>query len=380
MKLLKRIFFFVTLFFLFPTSAFAIYDPLSVPNNKIGMHLLFPEEIEKAAGIINNQGQAAWGYVTIPIQSTDRNRDRWQKFMDKAKELKVIPIIRVATLAEGSNWATPEDYDFVDFANFLGDLTWPTMNHYVIILNEVNRADEFGGYASPEKYADLLMNAIEAFKSKSPDFFILPAGLDNAASNSKNSLNWRLYIDRMYLKQPEVFNRIDGWTSHAYPNPAFSASPDKSGSNRIDSFMSDLVYLRNFTLKKLPVFITETGWSNKTLSDRQIANNYNFAFVHIWSNDQVVAVTPFLLDAKTEPFNQFSFLDQDNNLLPSASVLSSFAKTGEPILPPPPTPEPTPTLKESPTATPSPSVAPTPTTPNIFDQIIRFLNSFISKA
>jgi hypothetical protein len=41
---------------------------------------------------------------------------------------------------------------------------------------------------SAEDYADILANA-EHFQAKSPDFFILPAGLDNASINTKHSLN-----------------------------------------------------------------------------------------------------------------------------------------------------------------------------------------------
>ncbi len=308
----------------------AIYDPLSVPNNKIGIHILFPDEIEPAAKIINNEGKAEWGYVTVPIQATDRDRVKWQRFLDQCKERKVIPIVRVATVPEGSNWKEPDNYDLVDFANFLGDLTWPIENRYVIIFNEVNRSDEYGGFVSPENYADTLINAIDIFKSKSSDFFILPAGLDNAASNSKTSLNWRLYLERMYLRHPDIFNKIDGWTSHAYPNPDFSSRPDKSGNNKIDSYRSDLRFIRLFSTKKLPVFITETGWSNKYLSDNQVSLYYQYALTHQWADENIVAITPFLLNAQEGPFAQFSFKDKDGTFKIFSDTLRSYATKGEP--------------------------------------------------
>ncbi|KKT34448.1 MAG: hypothetical protein UW23_C0038G0006, partial [Candidatus Collierbacteria bacterium GW2011_GWA1_44_12] len=108
-----------------------------VPNNKVGIHILFPEEIENAAKLVNNDYKGSWGYVTIPIQSTDRDRVKWQKFLDKCKDLKIIPLIRVATVPEGTSWVEPNDYDLIDFANFLGDLKWPIANRYVIFFNEV---------------------------------------------------------------------------------------------------------------------------------------------------------------------------------------------------------------------------------------------------
>jgi len=311
----------------------AIYDPLSVPNNKIGIHILFPEEIIPAAKLINNDGKGSWGYVTIPIQASDRNRDKWQKFFDSCKEQKVIPLVRVTTVPDGSNWAEPESFDLVDFANFLGDLKWPTQNKYVIIFNEVNRSDEYGGFVSPEKYADILNNAIDIFKNVSQDFFILPAGLDNAAANGKSSLNWRLYLERMYLRQPDVFNKIDGWTSHAYPNPAFSARPDYSGGNKIDSFKYDLRLIRQFTNKKLPVFITEAGWSNNNLSDRQIALYYDNVMAKAWKDENIVAITPFLLNAQDGPFKQFSFIGSDGQLKEFAKNFNTFSIKGEPKMP-----------------------------------------------
>ena len=158
------------------TSVLAITDPLAVPNNKIGIHILFPDEIESAAKIVNNEGKGEWGYVTVPIQASDRDRLKWQKFLDQCKDKRIIPIVRVATVPEGSNWVQPNNFDLVDFANFLGELNWPTNNRYIIIFNEVNRSDEFGGFVSPENYSDVLNNAIDIFKAKSSDFFILPAG------------------------------------------------------------------------------------------------------------------------------------------------------------------------------------------------------------
>ncbi len=315
-----------------PYPAMAIYDPRSVPNNKIGIHILFPEEISKAKDLVNNQGKGEWGYVTIPIQASDRNRPKWQKFFDDCKDNKIIPIIRVATTATGSNWDKPENFDLVDFANFLDGLKWPTANRYIIIFNEVNRADEYGGFVNPEDYADILSNASDIFKEKSSDFFILPAGLDNAASNSKKSLYWKVYLERMYWHRPDIFSKIDGWNSHAYPNPDFAARPEKSGSNRINSFKSDLSFLNQFTTKKFPVFITETGWSGKYLSDTQIGRYYDYALKNVWSDDRIVAITPFLINAQAGAFVDFSFVGEDGTFKVFADNFRAGAIQGQPII------------------------------------------------
>jgi len=77
-------------------GAYAVYDPLTLPNNKFGIHILFPSELEKAGELVNSNG-GQWGYVTIPIQVADKDLVKWQKFFDEAKRLKIIPIIRLAT-------------------------------------------------------------------------------------------------------------------------------------------------------------------------------------------------------------------------------------------------------------------------------------------
>ncbi len=58
--------------FLVARPAYAIYDPLSVSNNRFGIHILNPSEVEKAAELVNSSG-GDWGYVTIPIRANDRD-------------------------------------------------------------------------------------------------------------------------------------------------------------------------------------------------------------------------------------------------------------------------------------------------------------------
>lgn len=360
--------------FSFASPVGAIYDPLTTTSNRVGVHVLSPDELDSAAKLVNNDNAGAWGYVTVPIQAADRDREKWTKFMTKAADLKIIPIIRVATIVDGSHWLKPDDNDLIDFANFLNDLPWPTRNRYIIIFNEVNRADEFGGAVSPEDYADILNNAIDIFKRRSDKFFILPSALDNAAPNGGQFMRWDTYLTRMHARQPEIFNKIDGWNSHAYGNPGFSASPALSGANKADSFRSDLAFLAKFTRKKLPVFITEAGWSRQNLDDRTIATFYNHAFYNAWADRGVVAVTPFLLFAGTEPFSNFSLLTRDS--LPSLAyqAIQTFAVTGSPLLEDYSTP--------TPTSTPTAAVLGTEITDKqlgLWQKIINFLAGLFNK-
>ncbi len=184
---MKKIFLFVVLivtvfYALFPRSfAYAVEDPFSKPNNFFGIHILFPSELDQAKDLVNSSG-GDWGYVTIPIQITDLNLEKWQDFMNNAKSLHVIPIIRLATQNDPHNtavWRKPNPSDILDFANFLSSLNWPTKNKYVILFNEVNRFDEWGGdYPNPIEYAKLVSYASQVFKQRDPNFYLILAGMD----------------------------------------------------------------------------------------------------------------------------------------------------------------------------------------------------------
>lgn len=287
-------------------------DPLSFPNNKFGVHILFSSEIGDAAKLVNSSG-GDWGYVTIPIQAGDKNLVKWQKFMDKARELHVIPIIRIATEGDFFNkkvWRKPIDEDIIDFANFLNSLDWPTKNRYVVILNEVNRSDEWGQDPNPKAYAEILQYALAVFKSKHSDFFIISAGLDNAAANiSKESMDEYKFMTEMNNAVPGIFNQIDGLGSHSYPNPAFLQPPSVDTPKSISSFKYEKDLAEKLSNKSLPVFITETGWSLDMVNESKMASYYEEAFKTVWNDENIVAVTPFLLKAGTGPFSQFSLIN-----------------------------------------------------------------------
>jgi len=331
MKVIAAIFFLILSFFVFHKAAFAIYDPISVSNNRFGVHILFPEEILDAQKLINSTN-GDWGYVTIPIQSSDKNLVKWQKFMDKAKNLHIIPIVRLSTTGDYFNtsvWEKPKLSDIVDFANFLDSLDWPTKNRYIIVYNEVNRGDEWGGSPDPFEYAQILDFAADTFKTKNPDFFVISAGMDNAAPNIFGKyMNEFDFMNAMTYEAPDVFKKIDGLSSHSYPNPGFSQSPQGSG---VYSFRRESNLAQNLGRKTLPVFITETGWSNENLAEIVIASYYKNAFENAWSDPNVVAVTPFILKAGAGSFSQFSLIGKDGQETPPYQSISQLAKVmGEP--------------------------------------------------
>lgn len=327
--------FFIFLSLIFAPNANAIYDPLSRPNNIFGVHILFPDEIYQAADLINsNNGD--WGYVTIPIQSIDLDLEKWQKFMTEAKKLHVIPIVRLATTNDYFNtsvWEKPKYQDILDFTNFLNSLDWPSKNRYIVVYNEVNRGDEWGGSINPLEYAQILDYAVEVFKSKNQDFFVISAGLDNAAPNKAGQyMDQYSFMRQMNYAVSDIFSKIDGLASHSYPNPGFSQPPEVTSSKSIHSFKFESELAKSLGGKDLPVFVTETGWSENEVSQSQIASYLKQAFNNVWSNKNVVAVTPFLLRAGMGPFTQFSLISENGEVNQKYRAIASIEKIkGEPL-------------------------------------------------
>jgi len=334
-KILLILFLFITSLSLVPAS-YAVSDPLAVPNNKIGIHILFNTELGNAAKLVNSNG-GDWGYVTIPIQTGDKDIVKWQQFMDQCASLHLIPIIRLATDGDYFNtqvWNTPTYDDIIDFANFLNSLNWPTKNRYVIIYNEVNRGNEWGGSVNPAAYASLLEYAVKEFKFVNPDFFVISAGLDNAAPTQPPLyMNEYSYMRAMNQAIPGIFGEVDGLASHSYPNPGFSQPPTNTSSMSLSSFTYEQQLAQQLGGKKLPLFITETGWSTDAVSDSTIAQYYKQALATVWNNPSIVAITPFLLSANQGSFTQFSFLKTDGTPTPQYQMIQGLTKVkGQPII------------------------------------------------
>ena len=69
------------------------------------------------------------------------------------------------------------------------------------------------------------------------------------------------------------------------------------------------------------------------MSKTQIASYFSYAFEWVWSDEDIVAVTPFLLYAGSSPFSQFSLLDAGENFNDISMALYKMSKTkGQPSL------------------------------------------------
>lgn len=332
--LISIIFFlFLTLHSALVTPAYAVTDPLSVPNNKFGIHIISasPDEASPAAELINSNGD--WGYITFLIESKNRDQSRWQEFFNYLRKKHLIPIVRITTHLEGSYWKRPYDGEEQAWADFLNSLNWPVKNRYVIVYNEPNHGAEWGGTVDPASYAIALDKTITALKAKSEDFFILNAGFD-ASTPQKPPL----YMDQVeFMKQmnqtvPGIFNKLDGWVSHSYPNPEFMGSPYGVGRGTIRTYLWEQQVLKSLGVtKNLPIFITETGWKhaeginyNPFLPNAEkVAGYYKLAFEEAWNSKGIVAVTPFLLNYQQTPFDHFSFKRLDSEKKPHEELVAN---------------------------------------------------------
>lgn len=310
--------FLTTYYLLYTTNSYAVTNPFSVPNNKFGIHIISPttKEASEAADLVNSSG-GDWGYVTFLIESKNRDKNAWQIFFNDLRRRHLIPIVRLATKPVNAHWERPYEKEYEAWADFLNSLIWPTKNRYVVIYNEPNHGKEWGQVTDPVSYAQVLSNTIDALKQKSADFFVLNAGFDQSTPHEPPDFyDEGNFLAEMNTAVPGIFNKLDGWVSHSYPNPGFSGPPDDSGKGSIRGWFWELQILKKFGLtKNLPVFITETGWKHqeginvdKSLPDTDTVGRYlKDAFQKAWSSNQIVAVTPFLLNYQETPFDHFSF-------------------------------------------------------------------------
>lgn len=292
------------------SSAVYAQNELADSNNHFGIHIINEQDLDNAAQLVNSNG-GEWGYVTMVIREDERDINRWTNVFRKMSELKLIPIIRIATRMESNGtWAKPSKDQAIPWVDFLNDLPWPAKERYVVLFNEPNHAKEWGGGINPEEYAAVSRHYWEEFKKANPNFSVLPAALDLAAPDGDKTMNATTYFKKMYDADNFIFTIFDAWNSHSYPNPGFSGSPFDTGKMSIRGFEWELKHLSQYYLSaSIPIFITETGWKDTS----NAGEYYKIAFEQVWNHPNVRAVTPFLLNYRQPPFDTFSWIDPVTN-------------------------------------------------------------------
>ena len=280
-----------------------------VAKDTLGIHILSPHDLDEAQQLLSvKENEDDWKYLTVPLTLNDLDDvTLWQRFFDEAKSHKMIPIVRLATRVENGGWIKPNRWQIVRMINFLNLLDWPTEDRYIIVFNEVNHAKEWGNDINPEEYAQILEFTSRWARTEPHNYQVLPAAMDLAAPNSQETMEAFTFLERMYQTNPKIFEFIDIWNSHSYPNPGFSSPPTLNTKNSMRGFLHELDYLKRKTGRDYQVMITETGWTVNKSTAPWLKNYYLYALQHIWSDPQVIAVTPFVAKGAPGPFANFSF-------------------------------------------------------------------------
>lgn len=299
----------------------------------LGVHILSPDELSKAKDLVApNHDDQSWNYVTIPFSLQDLERkEQWQSFFDQARELHVIPLVRLVSSFENGSWQVPNRKQLTDQVTFLSKLNWPTDKKHIIVYNEVNHAPEWGGKIDPQSYAEVLLFTAQWAHAEDASFVVMPAAMDLAAPNGGSTMEAFNYLDHMLAAEPDVFNHIDAWNSHSYPNPGFSSSPQRTTQNSLRGFEHELAYLKKKIGKDdYPVYITETGWVANRSTTPWLESYYTYAMQHVWSHPQVVAVTPFVLQGDPGPFSGFAFIDRNSKPTLNYTAFQNAIKKTQP--------------------------------------------------
>jgi hypothetical protein len=293
-------------------------DVLWKKNNKVGLYVYAEnrEFFELAQKLVNSNG-GDWGYVLIPYNvSSDRDRDKWERVFDQLQNKHLIPIVQL-------HGVSPDKYkkQTKESAKFLNSFIWPVRYRYISVYNEPNDPKFWYGRVDPAEYAKILNYTVKRYKEESEDFFIMNGAFNVSAPSDGVHLSSLEYMYLMNQEVPGIFERLDGWASHSYPQPNFSGNPYATGRWSIQAYDVELTYLRE-TLgveKELPVFITETGWAHAEganyngsyLPVSTVADFFKKAYEEVWfEDDRVRAVIPFTIWYEP-PFDHFSWINTD---------------------------------------------------------------------
>lgn len=287
-------------------------------NNKFGLYIYAENRdfFELAQNLVNSNG-GDWGYVLIPYNIKDRDISKWKRVFEQLRNKHLIPVIQLWDV-DVNNYKDQTR----EAADFLNRFIWPIRPRYISVYNEMNDAKFWYGNVDPEQYATILDYTIDKFKDVNQNYFMMNGAFNISAPTDGSHIEAFTYLYRMNKKVPGIFDKLDGWASHPYPQPNFSGDPISSGRWSIRAYENELWYLKNTlgVTKNLPVFITETGWAHsegdeynfKYYSIETISKYFEVAYKDVWlKDDRVRAVMPFTIKYDP-PFDHFSWVNKDN--------------------------------------------------------------------
>ena len=315
-------------------------SPQNPKNNKFGLYIYAENEkyLKLADELVNSNG-GDWGYVLIPFNVRDRDDGRWGRVFNELYKKHLIPVIQLHDIRLSSY-----KEDTKNAASFLNSFVWPVKERYISVYNEPNDAKFWVGHVSPAEYARVLEYTIDTFKAENKSFFMLNGALNASAPDNLaiGYMSANTFLKGMHTAKPKLFDKLDGWASHPYPQPNFAGSPHAKGLWSIRAYENELAILESLGVdKKLPVFITETGWAHAEgdkynssyVTSQKAGENLKIAFEEVWlKDDRVVAVMPFTIYYKA-PYDHFSWVDEDYNPYRQFEIIKDLPKvSGTPFV------------------------------------------------
>ncbi len=301
-------------------------------NNKFGMYIYAENKnyFKLAQELVNSNG-GDWGYVLIPYNVRDRDYEKWGRAFKEMRERHLIPVVQLWDI-------NPDNYEkeTKEAARFLNSFIWPVRQRYISAYNEMNDARFWRGKIDPAGYAKILRYTMAAFKKENLDFFIMNGAFNTSAADTFETMDAEKYMKKMDEAVPGIFQELDGWASHPYPQPNFSGNPSDRGRWSIRAYEDELEFLKKEfgVTKDLPVFITETGWAHAEgegyngsfLPVARVAENFKWAFENVWLKDEkVAAVMPFTIYYPA-PFDHFAWVNSDGVPYHHYQVIKSMKK------------------------------------------------------
>lgn len=312
-------------------------DPLWKVNNKFGLYIYAEEkEFFSIADRLVNSNGGDWGYVLIPYNVRDYDYGKWGRVFNQLIGKHLIPVMQLWNVDVGNYKKETKNA-----AKFLNTFLWPIRYRYISVYNEQNDNNFWYGKANASQYAKILDYTIKTFKENNEDFYMMNGAFNISALNTTDHMDAFEFMKQMNEEVPGIFDKLDAWASHPYPQPNFAGNPLDMGRMSIRAYEDELEYLKSVlnVKKDLPVFITETGWAHAEgesynssyLPDKTIAEYFKTAFNEVWlKDDRVRAVMPFTV-IYDNPYDHFSWVNKDFVPYFHYDVIKSMKKVaGEP--------------------------------------------------
>jgi len=280
------------------------------------------------------------GHVRVILAGITRDTTgpdpSWVDAIDAVYDRGQIPVVRLA-----APWGSADQRDASDDAAHLDYHSLAAAYARVVeglprraglplwieVLNEPNLCyewkctagsgdgggDQLGYATTAHEYAALLRDTADALHAiGDPRIKVINAGLAPGGAASCQcggdgytaGVTSRDFLTEMKAQVPDVFDRLDGFASHACPAQGegwgFFVPYDQAGPG-LHWYARELEIVG----RDLPVLITETGWTTDGGGSReQIAGWTVQAYQDVWLTDpRIVAVMPFMLrDAAWDAF------------------------------------------------------------------------------